>query len=299
MDPNQFNIPISAKTGDALLEKPSKSLGRAFSDVTEGIFHLIFDGLRRKNIVKDIELEAFEKATRKKILETPEEFRTNENINIAIKVLDDSKYQLNSDEMIELFSSLFSACFDSRKTVKPFYSSLLKEMSPEEARLLKYLFEYNFLFEFQVSSNNNFFSNPNLYRNYWPKKYFTCKVTESFSQYRNYEGIKREGDSKMEDMYIPTVHYQEDRSVEESFLFLLTNSIIENNQIYHDHQFIPSIKKYIHETDEDIIRLQKENEVTTPKVNFDIEQKVYTLSTIGYELKKILINGTNTIIDVD
>ncbi|HEO7026115.1 TPA: DUF4393 domain-containing protein, partial [Streptococcus agalactiae] len=57
-----------------------------------------------------------------------------------------------------LFASLIASSMDKRKTVKPIYSSILKEMSSSDAKLLQYFFSNRFIFEINIQSSNHLFS---------------------------------------------------------------------------------------------------------------------------------------------
>lgn len=287
---NPFSpLPISSETGDALAKPIASSLGNASQTVLDGIFHLILDPVRRFNIQRDANLEIFKQEINNSIEKIPCNNQTSLNINQIGKILDDSLYQLDEKQFREYYASLIASSCDNRKHVKPFYSSLIKEMSTEEANLFEYFSKYTFLFEVQITSSNHLFSNPNLYRWYWEKRYFKAKIKEDFTVFRNYDRETLKENSKpMEDIYKYDEAYSESLGIENAILFLLSKNLIQENPAYACHQFIPSIKKFVFDTDEQAQQLMKENKFTTPKVEFDIKHKVYTLSPLGEELKEAL-----------
>lgn len=285
---NPINFEIKADL-TALVESSNKVL-KPISEGLAGIFAFVLQKPRKYNVISEIELEALAKSTRDKYNEIPYNNQTLENIKQIGKILDDSIYQLDKEQFRNYYASLIASSCDNRKHIKPFYSSLVKEMSAEEAELFEYFSKYTFLFEVQITSNNHLFANPNLYRWYWQKRYFKAKIKEDFTVFRNYdrENLK-ENSIQMEDIYKYDEAYSESLGIENAILFLLSKNLIQENPTYTCHQFIPSIKKFVFDTDKQAQQLMKENEFTTPKVEFDIKHKVYTLSPLGEELKEALI----------
>ena len=273
----------------AIVESSNKVL-KPISEGLAGIFAFVLQKPRKYNVISEIELEALAKSTRDKYNEIPYNNQTLENIKQIGKILDDSIYQLDKERFRNYYAGLIASSCDNRKHIKPFYSSLVKEMSAEEAELFEYFSKYTFLFEVQITSNNHLFANPNLYRWYWQKRYFKAKIKEDFTVFRNYdrENLK-ENSIQMEDIYKYDEAYSESLGIENAILFLLSKNLIQENPTYTCHQFIPSIKKFAFDTDKQAQQLMKENEFTTPKVEFDIKHKVYTLSPLGEELKEALI----------
>lgn len=276
--------PIIART-DTILKPISEGLA--------GMFAFVFQMPIRYNITSKIELEELAKSTRNKFDEIPYENQNFENIKQIGKILEDSIYQLDNRQFREYYAGLIASSCDNRKHVKPFYSSLIREMSSEEADLFEYFLKYSFLFEIQITSNNHLFSNPDLYRWYWPKRYFKAKNKENFMVFRNFDSSTLpKSDMPLEEIYKYNESYTESLEIENSVLFLLSKKLIQENPAYSCHQFIPSIKKFVFDNDEQAQRIYEENKFSSPKVAFDIKHKVYTLTSIGEELKKVLTHDT-------
>lgn len=139
---NNSMLPISSNTGDALLKKPASSLGRAASDILEGVFHFALDPIRKYNIQKEINLIKFKQEAEEAIKTIPEENLDDSKIGITLKAVEDSRYQLNNDEIRELFIKLISSSVDNRvnSNIKPLFSSIIADMTPSEAVLLKKMY---------------------------------------------------------------------------------------------------------------------------------------------------------------
>lgn len=126
---------IPESTKEELLNPPAKLLGQAIS----GIIHAVFDPLVRFNIVRNQQLKDFKDKVEASTNEIPEENRDDKKIGLTLKAFEESKYQLDSEELRQMFANLISSTVDNRKNniVQPSFSSVLKELTPEDANLIK------------------------------------------------------------------------------------------------------------------------------------------------------------------
>ena len=126
---------IPESTKEEALNPPAKLLGQAFS----GIVHAVFDPLVKFNIVRDKELKDFEEKVQSGTHQIPEKNRDDSKIGLALKAFEESKYQLDSEELRQLFANLITSTVDNRKNskVQPSFSSVLKDLSTEDAHLVK------------------------------------------------------------------------------------------------------------------------------------------------------------------
>lgn len=111
--------------------------------MVDSLFHLTLDGLRRYNIVKDKELADFYDKIHEKNDPIPIENRDDSKAGLALKAMEDSRYQLNEETMRELFANLISSTLDNRKNSKvvPVFSHILANITKEDAQFLKLLNE--------------------------------------------------------------------------------------------------------------------------------------------------------------
>lgn len=111
--------------------------------MVDSLFHLTLDGLRKYNIVKDKELADFYDKIHEKNDPIPIENRDDSKAGLALKAMEDSRYQLNEETMRELFANLISSTLDNRKNgrVVPVFSHILANMTKEDALFLKALKE--------------------------------------------------------------------------------------------------------------------------------------------------------------
>lgn len=134
----EFFTDLPESTKEEVLNPSSNLIGQAF----RGIAHFVLDPLVRYNIVKDAEMEDFANKTRSKTDQIPEENRDDSQIGLAYKAVEDSAYQLNSETLREMFSNLVAATVDNRMNnqVKPSFSTILKDLSPDEASLFELIY---------------------------------------------------------------------------------------------------------------------------------------------------------------
>ena len=138
-DPNFVSLPISHETGDALAKPIATSIGEASKTLLDGIFHLALDPVRRFNIQRESDLERFKQEIQYSVKNVPEEFHDDSKIGLILKAIEDSRYQLNDEEIRNMFTKLITSTIDCRtnSSISPKYSSIIADMTAAEARLLK------------------------------------------------------------------------------------------------------------------------------------------------------------------
>lgn len=142
IEPNEPHIgplPISHETGDALAKPIATSVGEASKTLLDGIFHLALDPVRRFNIQREADLERFKQEIQNSVENVPEKFHDDSKIGLILKAIEDSRYQLNDEEIRSMFTKLITSTIDSRTNfgISPKYSSIIADMTSAEARLLR------------------------------------------------------------------------------------------------------------------------------------------------------------------
>jgi phage protein len=138
-DPHFASLPISHETGDALAKPIATSIGEASKTLLDGIFHLALDPVRRFNIQREADLERFKQEIQYSVKNVPEEFHDDSKIGLILKAIEDSRYQLNDEEIRNMFTKLITSTIDCRtnSSISPKYSSIIADMTAPEAKLLK------------------------------------------------------------------------------------------------------------------------------------------------------------------
>lgn len=281
MDDFNFTL-LSFDLGDSLkpfVESASDSLIPVFKGF-KGVFYYIFDKPIKYGIVKEEEIRMLSEVTRNKTELIPNDNLNYNNLNKIGKILDDSIFQLSINDFREMYSSLIVACIDDSKNVKPFYSSIIKEMSADEANLLRYFFKYKFLYEMNISSDNPYFVKENTYKYFWKPKYYKLNSAKPHDLLRDFDSNYWENAHDNSEFF--------ESNVSESFKFLISKKIIEEDFSSQWDEFVPSIKKFALETDDHVIQLKQENKELTSPVKFECNHTVYKLSDLGESFKLIL-----------
>lgn len=143
MDFEEFSKIFPVQSLNALLYPGSEVIGESIGEIFKGISHVSLDWLRRYNIVQQQKIDDFIDLASKKLDDIPVENRDNSKFGSVLKTIDDSKYQLDEDDMRKYFSNLIAATLDNRKNeqVKPIFSEILKNLSTEDANFLKLIYE--------------------------------------------------------------------------------------------------------------------------------------------------------------
>lgn len=75
-----------------------------------------------------------------KIEEIPEENRKDPDLSIVGPAIDQMKFDLDKDDLVEMFANLISNSFDSRSYgLHPAFASIISQLNTQDARLLKLL----------------------------------------------------------------------------------------------------------------------------------------------------------------
>lgn len=128
---------IPGSTKEEVLNPSASLLGQAL----RGIAHKVLDPLVRYNIVRDEAMKDFEEKIQSKTGAIPLENRDDSKLGLTLKAAEDATYQLDSEELRQMFANLIAATVDNRinDQVLPSFSSVLKDLSPDDAKLLSEL----------------------------------------------------------------------------------------------------------------------------------------------------------------
>lgn len=122
-----------------LSDAPTKEMGKTFSD----IWFLIFGGIshaadkRRMKYAHDI--ECYHNELSAEISKIPADKKIEPDLQVTAQALENSKYCVESKELRKLFVNLISKSMNSdySATVHPSFAEIIKQMSPDDARILQ------------------------------------------------------------------------------------------------------------------------------------------------------------------
>lgn len=141
LDSIEFSSDLPESTKESMYNPAASLVGQAI----RGIAHKVFDPLVKFNIIRDQEMNDFADKVRNKTDQIPFENRDDSKLGLTLKSFEDSVYQLNSEELRDMFANLISSSVDDRlnANVLPAFSTTLKDLSEADAKLLKRLYKLN------------------------------------------------------------------------------------------------------------------------------------------------------------
>lgn len=101
---------LPESTLEALLNPAAKSIGTAVG----GLCDLIFFPLHKLGIYTEQKLKEYSDKIKQKTDDIPVENRDASKLNLVFKALEDSKYQINEEELQEAFANLIASTIDNR-----------------------------------------------------------------------------------------------------------------------------------------------------------------------------------------
>ena len=104
---------LPESTLEALLNPAAKSIGTAVG----GLCDLIFFPLHKLGIYTEQKLKEYSDKIKQKTDDIPVENRDASKLNLVFKALEDSKYQINEEELQEAFANLIASTIDNRVRV--------------------------------------------------------------------------------------------------------------------------------------------------------------------------------------
>lgn len=283
MDPNvnfefkatpdvNIELPISKETSKNILEPALVPLGQSIG----GIINWVFKKPIEYGIVREAELNKLKTECNTYFRSIPEENRTSKNLGLTLKAFEDSRYQLSNDILIEYFSKLIAGTVDNRKTVEPVYSSILSEMSTEDALLLKYFSEKYLLFQNQISHSNPAFKDER-YRLFSQLNYFKIKDSYADGWYRDPEKFAK---------HLQDDIYEDD--VEKSVYFLVSKGLISIDDSQNSHVLIFAIEDKMKNNNSWLKDLEDKYQNYIYNKITKQETLVYSLTSLGRSLVDLI-----------
>ncbi|RMC46573.1 DUF4393 domain-containing protein [Lactobacillus sp. ESL0230] len=137
MDPeNPLNF-LPQNTQELLMNPTAKNIG----DTLGGISELLLSPFNIVTTWTNAHIRKFKQSIIDNVNKIPEENRDFSKLNLAMKTIEDSKYQISDDNLREMFAKLIAASVDKNQNqnLSPRFSNILSQLSPSDAKLLKQL----------------------------------------------------------------------------------------------------------------------------------------------------------------
>ncbi|MFL2081040.1 DUF4393 domain-containing protein [Latilactobacillus sakei] len=163
LDPNSIDAlskAIPESTKEQLLNPTANNIGKSIG----GISRFLLTPLLKLDIITQKNLYDFESEIYAKTDAISLKNRDSSKLGLALKTIEDSKYQLDSKDLRELFVNLIASTVDKEKNNKshPRFSTILSEMDNNDAVFLKNLIDiliangqYKFIPTCQLENHNN------------------------------------------------------------------------------------------------------------------------------------------------
>lgn len=137
-------LTITAGTPAAL------TIGKAINGLTK----TVLSPLLLLDIISDSTLNHFGKKINDKFNDISEKNKDTSKLGLVLKDFEDLRYQLNEEDLQDMFANLISATIDTRKNsdISPIYSSILSQLGHKEAQFLNKLSQstYSIIPAFEV-----------------------------------------------------------------------------------------------------------------------------------------------------
>ena len=142
---DNFAKPISDTTKELIkpiyddVAHPSASaVGKALGTVTNCL-NMLLAPLERAQLTSAAKTEAFRKSLEIKYQVIPEDRRQEPPLKIVYQIADKLKYNLDNDELRDLFENLLISSMTKGITIHPIFVDVIDKMMPEDARLFKFI----------------------------------------------------------------------------------------------------------------------------------------------------------------
>lgn len=109
----------------------TKSIGEGLG----GIVNYVMGPLRRLNVTSEKSYQDFVNKLNTKTESIPDENRDTSKFGLALKTMEDSRYQIEEEDMREYFANLLAGLIDNRKNsnASPRFSTILSELTTTDA----------------------------------------------------------------------------------------------------------------------------------------------------------------------
>lgn len=142
MSDNQI-IKLVPNFVDKSLEAPAREIGNLLGNIFYAVFNPINFPMEKLRIRKAIELEQYEEDIRIELSKVSEENLIEPEFNIVGPALDASKHYISNEYHRKMFAKLIARSMDKEKTkeVHPSFVEIIKQLSPNDAKLFNDLFK--------------------------------------------------------------------------------------------------------------------------------------------------------------
>ena len=145
MDPNllkDIKDLLPKSTMEKLLNPAANEVGKGIG----ALLSIIFSPIVSANVIEKKWLANFATKISNKIGAVPPKDQDFSKPGLAIKALEDSRYQLNEELLREMFANLIASGVDKQKNeyITPRYATVLSQLGADDAKFLEELYEEDY-----------------------------------------------------------------------------------------------------------------------------------------------------------
>ena len=138
--PDKALTEISSKAYDDIAQPATRATGKALGTIFN-CFNLLLAPLERAQLSSAAKTEAFRKSLEQKYDSIPTDELQEPDLKIVYQIADKLKYNLDNDELRELFENLLISSITNKKTVHPLFVDIVDKMTSEDALIFKFVYE--------------------------------------------------------------------------------------------------------------------------------------------------------------
>lgn len=122
-----------------ITDKPTQNIGTTLADIWYLVFGSISQAAEKRKLKYAYALQEFEKELKEKISKIPEDKLVEPDIQVIAQALDAAKYCADKEELRRMYSNLISSSLnlDTIDYVHPSFANIIKQLSPQDAKLLQ------------------------------------------------------------------------------------------------------------------------------------------------------------------
>ncbi len=134
-----------------IADKPTQNIGTTLADIWYLVFGGISQAAEKRKLKYTYALQEFEKELKEKESKISIDKLVESDIQVIAQALDAAKYCVEKEELRKLFVNLVSSSInnDLNNYIHPSYPNIIKQLSPEDARLLKQIYTHNYFLIFE------------------------------------------------------------------------------------------------------------------------------------------------------
>lgn len=145
MDPNQL-LQQCADVVNSLTPEERQGLFmpsiKTMGYTLDGIITLICYPLLKSRIYLKGKLENYKDEVNNRVTKIPEQFRDEKLYPLVLKAIEESKYQINEDDIRKMYVNLIASTVDSRKngSITPRFATVISQFGKQDAQFLDILY---------------------------------------------------------------------------------------------------------------------------------------------------------------